>query len=744
MSGKRTVSSRIYTLVGMLLGIAGVIGFLGWLGTDTVVDRIGNNDIIEHVRLRAVETAQLERQYALDGKASSYAALTASLGEVLEQVKAAEPLFPAAAAQQQLAQITTAMTAYRAAAQQFDAANQARQSTMQQMDGNGDEMQTAAQAMKDLMGETVGSCRDSMTRTSNWLLDKQQGATIVQMLFLETRAQGLETVLTKGQDSDCIDRVQAGVDNMHLALNELEAGAPDATTRQTAQALREKVADYNRLFAQLAGQLQQEQPTEDTTAALRAVTESTMAQLERLQSSAHFELAHGLTTSSKELGGLVQELDLASDLFEQFLAARNDEREFARSGDDKVRNHVLAEVDDMHGGLQRLAAQVTLPAAKADVARMQQALQDYRQRFTAYAAKVDEQAAALATMAREADTVHELCTAMSDEQERLVQADVAGTTLKLVLTVLLAIGAAAFVSWRLVRSITGPLGRVIDNLTDGARQVANASGQVSQASQQLASGATEQAASIEETSAALQQMTENARANAEHARNADELARKANTMAADGMQRANEVSAAVTERMRDLHSSIEAIQRSTAATARIVDTIDEIAFQTNLLALNAAVEAARAGEHGKGFAVVAEEVRNLAQRSATEAKSTAQLMAEAAQSTQRVKAVATEVEHHLAETITTRIVTVFRDTAGTAEQVVGLMDAVRQASEQQATSVDEINRAVAQMQQVTTGNAASAEQSAAASEELSAQSAETLTLVGSLRELVHGAGPVVS
>ena len=180
-----------------------------------------------------------------------------------------------------------------------------------------------------------------------------------------------------------------------------------------------------------------------------------------------------------------------------------------------------------------------------------------------------------------------------------------------ILAVILGVILAIFIT----RSITKPINKVIDALTGGAEQVTSASGQVSSASQSLAQGASEQASSLEETSSALEEMASMTRQNADNANQANGAAKETNTMALEGV-----------DSMKRMAEAIERIKNSASETAKIIKTIDEIAFQTNLLALNAAVEAARAGEAGKGFAVVAEEVRNLARRSAEAAKNTADLI----------------------------------------------------------------------------------------------------------------------
>ena len=207
------------------------------------------------------------------------------------------------------------------------------------------------------------------------------------------------------------------------------------------------------------------------------------------------------------------------------------------------------------------------------------------------------------------------------------------------------------------------------------------------------------------------------RQNAEGANQATAMA----TEARDSAERGREA-------MTRMASAIQEIKKSSDETAKIIKTIDEIAFQTNLLALNAAVEAARAGDAGKGFAVVAEEVRNLAQRSAEAAKNTSSLIEGAQKNADNGVAVSSEVAQ------------ILNEIASAAQKVAQLASDVSAATNEQAQGIAQVNKAVSEMDKVTQANAANSEEAASAGEELSAQSRELNDMVNTLVAIVGGAG----
>jgi methyl-accepting chemotaxis protein len=313
------------------------------------------------------------------------------------------------------------------------------------------------------------------------------------------------------------------------------------------------------------------------------------------------------------------------------------------------------------------------------------------------------------------EALQELSSKETAEGSKRIAANVARAKSTAIGFGLASVIAGLAIAYFIGRGITRILGQLVQELDSGAEQTSSAAAHVSTASQSLAEGASNQAASLEETSSSLEELASMTQRNSENAEQVNDLSKQAREAADRG---ATDMAA--------MSSAMEAIKASSDDIAKIIKTIDEIAFQTNILALNAAVEAARAGEAGMGFAVVAEEVRALAQRSAQAAKETA-----------------AKIEGAIGRTgqgveLSAKVATTLNDIVGRARQVNELATEVASASREQTEGIKQINLAISQMDRITQSNAASAEEGAGAAEELNAQAQAIKTSLQALLALVGG------
>ena len=254
------------------------------------------------------------------------------------------------------------------------------------------------------------------------------------------------------------------------------------------------------------------------------------------------------------------------------------------------------------------------------------------------------------------------------------------------------------------------LRRLVGNIRHGADAVSAGSRELSSAAGQLSSSAQEQASSLEETAASMEEMTSTVKQNADNALRADEVALGAREAANEGVVTSSSAM-----------KSMEGIISSSTKIANIIGVIDEIAFQTNLLALNAAVEAARAGEQGRGFAVVAAEVRNLAQRSASAAREIKTLISD---SVDKVRD-GTQLVGASSKTLGSIVESV----KSTAE----IISEISASSQEQAAGIEQVNRAIMQMDNMTQSNAAQIEELSGTSQSLAVEAEQLQKLVSHFR-----------
>jgi methyl-accepting chemotaxis protein len=415
-----------------------------------------------------------------------------------------------------------------------------------------------------------------------------------------------------------------------------------------------------------------------------------------------------------------------------------------------------AEFAEMFGEYRKTIVRAEDQQDAAEVERAFRDLRSHQDKLVALAraGKPKEAYAGLDTLRQQALDIEGKMQKLGQSKQSLMKAAVEkaqatyqSTVMMLLVVMLGAVVLAVVLGVMISRMIAGPLGRAVDVLqsvaagdftrkldvdtkdevgqmasalneaVDGMRgalqevgvaanHAASASQQLSAASEQLSSGAQEQASSLEETAASLEEITGTVKQNADNARQANQLA----TGSRDVAERGGHVVA-------DAVQSMSEINKSSKRIADIITTIDEIAFQTNLLALNAAVEAARAGEQGRGFAVVASEVRNLAQRSAMAAKEIKDLIQD---SVQKVEA-GSELVNKSGETL--------NEIVGSVKRVTDIVAEIAAASQEQSSGIDQVNKAVTQMDQVTQSNAAQTEELSSTAQSLAAQAQQLQALV---------------
>jgi len=514
-----------------------------------------------------------------------------------------------------------------------------------------------------------------------------------------------------------VARLQASCEQITVLLGELSQEDLPAEALKQIRQTKAFVQTYKKAFDDLVTlNKEKQQRVENMRVAFAHANDSISVMIEGVDDAAYDLLLEGEELSAEQNEFRVVALEVRSFM----LNAQMKQQNYVIYGDQSYytafQNYISSDAALVVNSLKSMAEKMKI-LGEVDVAEQADI---FKSAFTDYLKDAGEYDVLFTQEIEKGTELDHIGIEITKVTEGLNQKalDMAGSAQRLAV---MMIGAALVgglllylvITLLIIRSITRPIHQVIAGLTHSSETVTSASTQLSESSQQIADGTGTQAASLEEISASMKEMTASTRQNADHANQARTVMEDAKRAIGTGMETSERVTAAIQE-----------IKEASDQTAKIIKTIDEIAFQTNLLALNAAVEAARAGEAGKGFAVVAEEVRNLAQRSSEAAKNTSALIEESQKSADNCVTVSTEATEALQQIVES------------ADKTASLILSVASSSGQQAEGILQITEGVDAMDSVVQNSAAASEETASAARDLSSQAEELSAMVVDLSAIV--------
>ena len=702
------LGSKIIIGFSAVLALLVVVGFIGYSSLMSVTDRVGKaSDFNQMVRIM-MEARHQEKNYLLRENEESLGLVGKKIIELTNQMDTTRHKITDETNLSQMEAALKEADDYKKAFDNYVELNKKKALAMTEMT---DRARTTLALCEEIMisqKEQLGQVSEATGKTTaaklvivgdaNKLIQMILNARIKIMNYLATRDSSIKTAW------DDQNKVIYGL------MTSLKSRFKDLYNLEQIDFITTKYREYVAAVDKFVR-------TKSSTAEekMNAIGEEAIMLIEQIIGEQNDQLAAIRLRGASVVQAKMLMADGSVKLIKNFLNTRLDEKQLIITGDVELRKKLTDDIGVMLLSANEMKAAFTEEANIDKITKVIDNIDNYRislDKFITLMADQEKAEAAMVVAAREAENVFD---GIRSEQKKLMDSRISASNLMIITISLVAVAAGMLLAWLITRSITKPLNRIIEGLSGGSDQVAAASTEVSTASQSLAEGASEQAASLEETTASMEEMGSQTRSNSENADRADAL-----------MRQTSEVITEAGRSMENMGQSMGMIAEAGGEIGKIVKSIDEISFQTNLLALNAAVEAARAGEAGAGFAVVADEVRALAMRAADAAKNTQELVEDTIKRIEQGSVLVEQTQ------------TGFKEVTASTDEVGELVSEIASASREQAQGIDQVNKAMVQMDQVTQGVAANAEESASASEELSAQANQMRSMVIELTAMVNG------
>ncbi|MFW5840795.1 MAG: HAMP domain-containing methyl-accepting chemotaxis protein [Planctomycetota bacterium] len=703
------LSAKIGLGFGLVLLMTGIVGFVGFKSLSDVATIVSKAEGASDLESQATQ-ARIAVLYYLDKEEQEFADQETEIMEsVIADCATLKSTMNDPVDQQDVQSAQDAARTYHEGFQKMVALTNQQHAEQKTMGQAASRFLQECQKIRSQQKQQLKEAVEKYTAVeSEKLLNANEAQDMLTAIY---NVKSLRISLMAKNEPDVLAQWKRGNEEILTNLDKLRARLQDPVDIAVCNDMEKAYRTYQTEFIAWLDDATEQRTKAMTDAAIASV--AGVIKIRDLQRS-KFEAAR--TYRAEQVADSTWKVDAAGDLMTLVGTAGMNRRDFMNSLDRTFLDANHATMDEIYKLCDELESRFDEDVNRKQVQQVRTSGQQYAAALGRWAKLAQDKDTEYQQLVKAAGAFNATVAKLVEGQnEKMHSTTVTANAMMIggaLTAIVLGVGLAVFIT----RSITKPINRIISGLASGSEQTASASQQVASSSQSLAEGASEQAAAIEETTASVEEMSSMTRQNASNATEANSLAEAANKEAQNGASA-----------MKRMSKAIDDIKTSSDETAKIVKTIDEIAFQTNLLALNAAVEAARAGEAGKGFAVVAEEVRNLAQRSAEAAKNTAEMIETAVTNAEGGVEISREVGQSLEKI------------AEGSEKVNGLVAEIAAACNEQSQGIEQINQAVTQMDSATQQAAANAEESASASEELSAQAEQLNGMVDELRSLVEGA-----